>query len=363
MTVKNCPSTLSQALVSRLLWAASRAPSPDNNQPWAFRRRDDRIEVVHCRERAVPSDVEELFAGIAMGGAIENIALEASQYGLHCDVEYAAQPFAREGAHEPVATLWLASSGKPDRLSRYIDSRTTNRRRYRTTPLTEPEQGALSHAINAPHCHVDWLTTRSDLRSLARLVTTADRIRFEYQLFHDELHRMLRFGRSDLPAVDGLEAASLEIPRAAWPILKWLRPWRRMDFLNRIGASRVFAATSTLQILCSGAVGLLWTERRDAIGALEAGRALQRLWLAATEQQLAFQPVGALPLFLRRLEISGESGFLPHHAKRLVAARNELLRLYPKSRAGRSVILFRIGHCGPPSARSGRFPIDSIEIS
>jgi hypothetical protein len=344
------------------MWAASRAPSPDNNQPWAFRAADDRIETFHCRERAVPSDVEDLFAGIAMGAAIENIALEASQHALRCDVDYPAHPFTRDGALEPIATLRLAPPGGPDQLAGFIEERTTNRRRYQTTSLAKSEAEALSNAINDPNCRIDWLTSRTDLRSLAGLVSTADRIRFEYQPFHDELHRMLRFGRSDLPAVDGLEAASLEIPRPAWPLLRWLRPWRRMSLLNRLGASRLFAATSTLQIRCSGAVGLLRTERKDAIGAIQAGRALQRIWLAATEQRLAFHPLGALPLFLRRLEVCGESAFLPHHARRLVLARDGFLELFPEAREGLPVILFRIGHCGPPSARSGRFPLERIEL-
>jgi hypothetical protein len=299
-----------------------------------------------------------------MGAAIENIALEASQHGIRCDVEYAEHPFAQVGELEPVATLRLSSPCEPDRLAGFIDERTTNRRRFAMAPLTPQESNDLSSVINDPGCEVVWLTSRGELRQLARLVNTADRIRFEYEPFHDELHRMLRFPGAQSPAiVDGLEPACLEIPRPAWPLLRWLRPWRRMNILNRLGLSHVFAATSTLQIVCSGAAGLLLTDRRDAVGALRAGRAMQRIWLAATEQQLAFQPVGALPLFLRRLEVFGASAFLPHHARRLARAREGFMRLFPQASDRHPAILFRVGRCGPPSARSGRYPPENIEIA
>ncbi len=363
MSAVTCPLLLSQPQVRRLLRAASRAPSPDNNQPWAFRIREDGIEAWHDRERAVPSDVENLFAGLAMGAAIENVALEASQQELRCEVEYAERPFAQGNRYEPVATLRLAAPGEPDRLGDFIDQRTTNRRLYETAPLANRDREALSNAFSDPECQVNWLTSRAELRALSRLVTTADRIRFEYQPFHDELHRMLRFGRADAPtAVDGLDVASLEIPRAGWPLLRWLKPWRRMKLLNHLGLSRLFAGTSNQQIRCSGAVGLLLTRRRDAIGAIQTGRVLQRIWLAATGRGLAFQPVGALPLFLRKLEVSGEDAYLPHHARRLVKARDEFRDLFPPAREELPVILFRVGHCAPPSARSGRYPVDAIEL-
>lgn len=50
-----------------LIEAAGQAPSPDNNQPWAFRPHGDAVDVLHCRSRAIASDVDDLFSWIAVG--------------------------------------------------------------------------------------------------------------------------------------------------------------------------------------------------------------------------------------------------------------------------------------------------------
>ena len=62
----------------RFCTAASCAPSPDNNQPWAFCRQAESIDVWHCRSRALPSDARDMFSWISLGAAIENIVLAAS---------------------------------------------------------------------------------------------------------------------------------------------------------------------------------------------------------------------------------------------------------------------------------------------
>lgn len=354
---------LTPSVARRLIEAAGLAPSPDNNQPWAFRIGESVIDVVHSRSRAVPSDVEDLFAGIAMGAAIENIALEASQHNLQADLEYSFAPFARGDEREPVATVHLSPGCRRDPLATWLRIRSTNRRPYRRTPLDSATLEELSLSIRGARCRVSWLSGRSDLRRLARLVTTADRIRFEYRNFHDELHAMLRFGRDEANAAgDGLELASLEIPNVAWPLMRWLRPWERMALLNRFGLSRLFARNSFAQIVRSGAVGLVTVDRPDAVGFVEAGRALQRIWLAATGLDLAAQPVGALPLFLRRLEVLGEESFDARHGTQLRKAKNEFINLYPDARDRVPAILLRVGHCGPPSARSCRYELDKITI-
>lgn len=361
--VATCSTLLPAPTARRLIAAAGRAPSPDNNQPWALRVQPDALEVCHCRQRGVPSDVDDLFAGLALGAAIENIVLEASRELLTTDVQYVEHPFARSSDPEPVATLHFAPGGTPDPLAEAIAARTTNRRPYAATPLESRQSAALAEAIEDPDCELLWLTDRPRLRHLASLVYEADRIRFEYQPFHDELHRVLRFGREEAQrAGDGLEFRSLEIPSLAKPLFRWLRPWPRMRLLNRIGLSRMFARNSITLVKQSAAVGLLTTRRDDAVGFLQAGRAFERTWLAATALDLSVQPLAALPLFLRRLSSLGPGAFLPGHARKLTAARDQFAQLFPELQARTPVMLFRVGQCGPPSARSYRFPTDQIEL-
>lgn len=349
----------------RLVEAAGRACSPDNNQPWAFRIRSRYIEVFHHRGRAVPSDVDRLFASIAVGAAMENIALHATLEGLTAEIRFDRELFrtaSSDDSLESVAEVhFKATSLQPDTLAPSLNDRTTNRRSFSRCPISEQASDRITQAARERSADVAWLHSRSDIRRLASLVMTADRIRFENRKFHDEMHDMLRFTRREREASgDGLDVASLEIPRVSWPLLRWLRPWNRMRVGNMLGLSRLFAGPSALQVWSSGAVGLLLIRRREPRGYIDAGRALQRLWIAAAAEQLAFHPLGALPLFMLRQDLLGREAFESHHARRLNACREPFLQLFPPAREQLPVILFRVGRAKPPTARAARYPVEKI---
>jgi len=364
LATESLSRTISADLFEELVRAAGTAPSPDNNQPWAFRLREQAIEVLHVRSRAIASDVGDLFSWIAMGAAIENLVLAASEHSLTEEIEYHDRPLVTSADGERIATLRLNPGGSPDPLGRFIEGRITNRRLYQRKGLPPDDLQTLATSLRFENDRIDWITGRSDRTRLAQLVVTADRVRFEHRPFHEEFHRVLRFGeRSARGRGDGLDLRTLEIPRAAWPILRWLRPWSRMSLANRFGMSRLFARYSFKQVVRSGAVGLLTTSDDSDRGRLEAGRDFQRIWLAATCRGLAFQPLGSLPIFLARLEQEGSKAFLPHHAAALRQVVGPFQHLFPSAEHRMPVMLFRIGHSKPPSARSYRYSVRQIEIS
>ena len=314
-----------------------------------------------CGQRALPSDIDDYFSWQALGPAMENIALTASTDGLRAKMQYHARPFADSEDGELVATITLETGADADPLAEYIEQRTTNRRMYAKTPLSESETAALSEAIQDSRSNLLWLTQPADLKALGKLVYISDRLRFEHQPFHDEFHKVLRYSDAQAKETgDGLDLKTLEIPGFAVPIFKWVRPWPRMKFANRLGLSGMFAGNSKQQIQKSGAVGLLLTTEASDERYLEAGRSLQRIWLACTAAGLAFQPVGGLPMFLTQFARKGREAFIPAHAIRLAEIVEPFYELFPAARANTLVMLFRIGKAKPPSARSYRYPLDRI---
>jgi nitroreductase len=356
------PAPLSPQVCRGLIEAAGKAPSADNNQPWSFRCVDDAVQVFHRRERGLSADVCDLFSWIAVGAAIENLVLAASANSLAADVQYHDRPFAVSADGERIATVRLRSGGTPDSLHAFISERVTNRRLYRRNPLSATENANLHATVRDPDSHLYLLSERSDLKKLSQLMFQADRVRFEHQPFHEEFHKALRYNANEAQqARDGLDVNTLELPPLAGPLLRWLRPWKRMRLANRFGMSRSFARYSVKQMLRSAAVGLLTTSERSDPSYLEAGRSLQRIWLTATAQGLAFQPLGSLPLFLTRLEVQQTNGLAPRHVARLRELVEPFDALFPAARGQAPVMLFRVGRSRPPSARSIRFPLNQID--
>ena len=250
------PATVTPQLFKQLCAAASRAPSPDNNQPWAFRTSEGGVDVFHCRDRALPSDIRDMFSWTALGAAIENIVLSASTTGLASRVEYNGRPFARINGFEHVATVRFCEGSPVDPLADWIDRRTTNRKLYSSTPVESEVLTRLSNAATDPDSKVAWLSQRDELKQLARLIGVADRIRFEHRPFHEEFHEVLRYDDEQARrSGDGLDLKTLETPAIAGLMFRWLRPWKRMALANRFGLSRLFADYSAKQVKRSGAVG------------------------------------------------------------------------------------------------------------
>ncbi len=335
-------SLLDQAGLDALLRAAGKAPSPDNNQPWAFEATATLIRIYHLREKAVLSDVRDLFSWLAIGAAVENTVLEAGRRGLSANVEFHL-PVKASGPGELVATVALRPAGEPDPLAEQIEARHTNRLPHSAEAVPAESLAGIEAAIAGSSCEILWTTGRPSIRKMSSLVSVADRVRFEDRRFHDELHRMIRYTEEEVASCrDGLDIRSLEIPRPLWSVLRFLRPWGRMRVANAFGASRSFARISAKQARSTGALGLLVTGDDSDRGYLEAGRALQRVWLAASAANLAFHTLGSLPLFLLKLR-TDSSTFLPKHVLRLETVARDLAELLPGIRERTPVMLFRLG--------------------
>src|SRR5487761_1227379 len=78
--------SLSPSQTLELVRAATLAPSPDNTQPWRFRFDQGKLLVYEDPARRLPSDVCSMFAMLALGAAVENVAVEATRHGLAAEL-------------------------------------------------------------------------------------------------------------------------------------------------------------------------------------------------------------------------------------------------------------------------------------
>jgi hypothetical protein len=303
-----------------------------------------------------------MFSWFAIGAAIENAALAATRHNLRPQVEYILPPQERHDTEELVARLRLHPDGQPDPLADQIAPRHTNRKPYRKNALATTTLDRLTEAAGGL-CRCDWITDRVAIAQMAKLVVSADRIRFETPTFHEELFEVLRFSRDEAQRTrDGLDMRTLELPRPAWPLIRWLRSWPRMRLMNRFGASRVFAGMSAVQVKASGALVMLSVSEPSDEGFLECGRGMQRLWLAATAEGLAVQPLGGLSLFLMKLAHEPDT-LLAEHRRWLTDIRRGIEALFPAMRPHTPAMLLRLGQATPPKARSLRYDEPRVILS
>ena len=345
----------------RLAAAASLAPSAGNMQPWALHWSSPvmRVGQDHSRKQSV-LDVGARGAFVAIGAAVESMCVLATGEGRAVDVRMT--PNDVDGLVElQVGAPERRADQKDITLMAMLSRRVTNRRRAEgSVPLSDRRCDKLRAAAGRHGVELSVLRTPDELQAYGQLLGRSDRIRFVAARLQADLVGELRWGHEP-PAqrATGLEVATLELNPAdrakllvstRADVMAWVRAWD-------LGSALTEPAVMT--ITASSAVIALHTPRHDREGFIEGGRALQRLWLTATSDGLAVQPVS--PAWLYAREESGYAALFDderhhHEVAQADTAMNELLRLGNDA----LIIVLRLSEVGKPSATSGRLPLDHV---
>lgn len=347
-----------------LVGAAVLAPSPDNNQPWRFMSTASTIEVYLDRVRSLPSDVRSMYDLMSLGAAIENISIEARQAGYDTDVQLSCRrQFLSEDDPAPhIATLRFRRGGMPDGLHSFLATRCTNRKLFSVRAVESQQLDTMSREISGfSDIQLHWVTDRRVICTLARLIAQSDRFRFEYEPFHGEIFRQLRFSAAEAERTrDGLDVRTMELPPGASLAIRGLRSWKRMQWVNRLGIGRLLTLPSWVSVRRCGAVGAISIAAPSVEGSIVAGRAFQRIWLASASAGLALHPLGSLPIFIAQMEQLGGKNLHAAHQQLSLRLNDWFRQLVPETRDRTLMMLFRIGYAGRPRVQALRRPAEEV---
>ncbi|MGE5099424.1 MAG: hypothetical protein ACM3SX_05510 [Deltaproteobacteria bacterium] len=330
-----------------LIRAAVAAPSADNHHAIRFEVSAAALRLHVDRSIADGAPVHrKLFHELAFGAMIENIVLSAERIGRHANV---VQYPPWSGGVVADIQFTAAVPGCPvDACGDAIFARTTNRRLYeRSRRVPGSILDELAHAAaSRGDARVDWLDDDPRRSRILRLIFAAERERFANERLHRELFEAIRFDVGWLATSEtGLPPGSLEIEAPFRPIFKALRRWSLQRAMNAIGGSRLMAVRAAwFPAWTAPHIALLTVPRGSDV--VDAGRALQRLWLCATLHSIAFQPLAAAIALTSQSVVDG--WVTEEVIERMRGELNDL--------AGdrRAVMIARLGYAPAPTVRAGR---------
>ena len=340
---------------TRILAAAIRAPSGDNCQPWRFHFESERLVRISADLDRAKSffDFEHRATALSIGASIENMRMQAASEGFATELAYAA-----EDDGENYATLTF-SRNEAMRMSQArvaaLFQRTVNRRPFlpmaispslRARLLEEPVDGVM----------VQMISERRDISQWAEVIEIGDRIRYSHPVIHEELFSKLLVNRQMAQDVRmGLEIDRLGVGPLGGMLLRWLRPWPRVQRLSRWGLVYALARQSGLLARFTGSLVLITTGRNGSQNWVRAGEQVQRLWTKAQELGLQTHPMPVALYLDHRYHSEGLNNFLPAHYELLRRLRSRIESLIP---TGTGVMLFRLGWGWPMRGQSVRLPIE-----
>lgn len=355
-----------EALV-KLLEAATLAPSGANEQPWRFARANAELWLVPQRRFGDSLlNYRDNATYSALGAAAENLVLRAHELGLRVLLEPPSAEqrlpmcrvkFFRAGA-EPEgveATTW-------DALGAFVTRRHTNRRRTGSGTIPKQKLEELSRiAATVPGLELRFVSDRAAITEVAQVAARADRIRMLHPAGHRDLVREIRWTKDEAERErDGIDLRTLDLTAAEHAGLRMLRFPRVPELLRGWKGGQGLERLTLSALLASSAVGLLTAPKESVRDRFFGGRALERVWLAATECGLSLQPhTSSIFLFARALG-GGAAEFDAETIGELLALQARLRGVFEAR--GTEIFLFRLFPECEPLARALRLPITSERL-
>ena len=279
--------------MKRPVRAAILAANPHDTQPWIFKTSDNAITVFADRARNLGTfDPFRREMHLGLGAAIENLVLAARASGWVGKVVPTAGELALSPGGAPALVADIALTAMPaarDALWKAIPIRHTHRGLYRADQsVSEESLRRITDLIASENVRVVFVEDKQARNELGALILEAtNRIVNDDQMSADSA-RWFRTGRRDITAHPyGVTADTAGLSPLMTASAKMLP-----DMDAKSADQYWLSTTRDTQLATAPLLGLLLVRNRlDMRTAIEAGRAWQRLHLAATNDGISAQPL------------------------------------------------------------------------
>jgi hypothetical protein len=358
-------------IIRQLVEAASKAPSGANSQSWKWMYHqknlymffDDvfRPDLLDCQRTTMIT---------GLGAAVENLVLRAHEFGF----EVATKTVEIKNDTKLVSTFrffnevhqTIKNKLEPhtcDYLAKAIDIRVSNRDIVERKVIEKKRLDELRKiARTIPGADLIIIDDKDTLNKLAEITAKMDRIRYTSKSGHNDFRGEARWTIEDAETTrNGIsfrETMDLTPTEFAgffvskdWPVVRHLANWK-------LGAA--YGKIQRKWIRGSSAVGLLIMPSFTTNNFFEGGRALERVWLAANNDNISTHPPSLSTLIFNTL-VYGEQDALPKDLREeATALLHEFEKLFGIDAQKGKVLLMRFIVSEPPKFKSLRYPIEQI---
>lgn len=285
---------------------------------------------------------QQVASYIAHGAVIENITIAAQHLGYQAQIELF--PDSINSDHVARVDL-LPATAECNPLYEAIANRCTNRFSYERAGIHEEELNKLIEAVKKDgNISTYFVYKPEDIKKLAKVIMINDRLVFERQDIHRFLFDKIRWNKEQIESTkDGMPVDTLGLSLLEKLIFPLMRNWWFVNAANYMGLSRVIGLKCWNNCRNASLLGQITVKKADKYSFVQAGRAIQRVWLEATCQGLAFQPIIGLPLLIYRLKQNALQAFSGKHRQMVERAEKSLAELFEIDQSETMIVGFRIG--------------------
>ncbi|REK84085.1 Rv1355c family protein [Rhodococcus erythropolis] len=330
-------------------FAATRAPSGGNAQPWIIDVNTTGLTLRIDETRSSTVDIEHRGSFVALGAALHDARIAAAHRNILGATEVSGDGTA--------TTARIAfATGTDQQLAAQLPGM-LNRVTHRGAPDTDPTSTNLTDLtdlaarLSTETHRIHLIEDRDTIDRLAETISATDRIRFLTDHLHREMIAELRWPDSnDLDT--GIEVTSLGTPAAELAVLELLRRPDVMTHLNQWNTGQALRSETTSRLTSSNAIAVVTQTGTSAGDYIRGGALAEEFWIHTQSLGYSVHPMTPLPLYataehqLRHLSTD--------RIDELMALWNELKTLTATTANNPATLILRIFRTTTPAPTSRR---------
>lgn len=348
---ENFNNGIPEDILNYIITVGTWAPSADNCQPWKFVWDGNVLSLLKDPEKCgFFYDVNQESTYLTFGALLENISIAASHFGLKTQIELFPDGYDSDII---INLKFVVERIRQDPLFPCVLSRCVNREPYGKKEIDQEIVAALKELVaQTSEAELIWIDNEKDKKNLQKIVFDADRILFEEEKLHKGLFQWLNLDKGHKK--DGMNLDVLGLNYMQQFIFPLMSDWKKMQFMNKFGASRMAALNSVKLLKSSPAYGLIAMKNRKPESYVLGGRIMERFWIKANSLGLSLQPMAGFVFLLNHLATDGCCRFKPDHQQWIQTFQDRLSPIKGLNRGLNYLMFFRMGICDKSSKRTQR---------
>ena len=207
------------------------------------------------------------------------------------------------------------------------------------------------------------MANQDKINELSKELMVNDRLVFERKDIHHFLFDKIRWNKKQMEETkDGMPVETLGLNPVESLTFPFMRFWWFVKANNYLGLSRIIGLKCWWNCRNASILGMVSIKGNDKLAFVQGGRAIQRVWLEATLQGLAIQPIIGLTLLINRLKQQKLQDFSVQHTQMVSNAAQSLPKMFGINESETLIMGFRAGNGVPVKVKTQRRDVKFNEV-
>lgn len=281
-----CPSSIKEILSESLC-----APSASNLQPWNYIIKDNNYFICTDRIEEKVEIQELLLSALGIGAILENLKLISERRKIKFNYETIES--CKNRILIRMKFNYLIAHERFDILSNYLTTRITDRSKVKGTVISTSELLEIHDLsfCSSHHVMTHVFHMEKQLKEILDVISTSDKLRLLSVLGHKYFYeKEIQFGAKKL-FPSGIHINDLMLDKSEEVGMMVLARENVRATLNELHLGENLASIASSYNSFNNSMVIVSVKNSDLASLLNAGMAIQRLWLSATSLDLAIHPM------------------------------------------------------------------------